>query len=156
MQLSDVFSVKRVNKRSKRVGRGIGSGHGKTSCRGHKGQKARSGSKLRPGFEGGQMPLARRLPKRGFTNPFKKRYQIVNIEQLNKFKKDTTVTPQMLKDKGLIKNANLNIKILSDGEVSKALKVQVQAISKQARSKIEKAGGKIELIERMRKLSATK
>ena len=87
MRLNDLFASTNANKRPKRVGRGVGSGHGKTSCRGHKGQKARSGKKLRPGFEGGQMPLARRLPKRGFRNPFKIKYRIINIEKLNTFEK---------------------------------------------------------------------
>ncbi|MBL7084693.1 MAG: 50S ribosomal protein L15 [Candidatus Omnitrophica bacterium] len=146
MRLNDLTAPAGANKRRKRVGRGMGSGHGKTSCRGHKGQKARSGSKLRPGFEGGQMPLARRLPKRGFRNPFKIKYQILNIEKLNRFKKDSTVTPQILKEQGLIKNENLPVKVLSMGKISKALNIQTQAVSKAAKIKIEKAGGKIELI----------
>jgi large subunit ribosomal protein L15 len=146
MRLNDLLSPKGANKKSKRIGRGQGSGHGKTSCRGHKGQKARSGKKLRPGFEGGQMPLIRRLPKKGFINAFKKEYQIVNIERLNRFKKDSTVTPQMLKEHSLIRDVNLSIKILGVGKISKPLNIQTQAISKQAKDKIEKAGGKIELI----------
>lgn len=147
MRLHDLKVPRGVNKRPKRVGRGRGSGHGKTSCRGHKGQKARSGRKLRPGFEGGQMPLARRLPKKGFTNPFKIKYQIINIEKLNRFKKDSTVTPQMFEEEGLIKDANFPIKILSDGKITKALNIQVHAVSLQAKEKIEKAGGKIESIK---------
>ncbi len=149
MRLNDLFAPRGANKKPKRVGRGAGSGHGKTSCRGHKGQKSRTGKKLRPGFEGGQMPLARRLPKRGFRNPFKKEYQTVNIEKLNKFKKDSTVTPQLLQEQRLIKDAHTPTKILSVGKISKALNIQVQAVSKQARVKIEKAGGKVELLNRL-------
>ena len=146
MRLNDLNASKGVNKRPKRVGRGMGSGHGKTSCRGHKGQKSRSGNKLRPGFEGGQMPLARRVPKRGFRNPFKKRYQIINIQRLNRFKKDSALTPQMFQERGIIKNADLPIKILSVGSINKTLNIKVHAVSKQAKEKIEKAGGKVELI----------
>lgn len=145
IRLNDLYPVKGTNKKPKRVGRGMGSGHGKTSCRGHKGQKSRSGYYLRLGFEGGQMPLARRLPKRGFKNRFKKRFQIVNIEQLNQFKKDSTVTVELLQDQRLIKNSRLPIKLLGKGKISKALNVQVQAVSKQAKEKIEKAGGKVQL-----------
>jgi len=147
MQLNDLYAPKGTNKKiakkRKRVGRGMGCGHGKTSCRGHKGQKARSGKGRRPGFEGGQMPLQRRLPKRGFRNPFKKIYQIVNIEQLNRFKKDSTVTAKLFKEQKLAEDSRLPIKILGKGKISKALNIQVQAISKQAREKVEKAGGKI-------------
>ena len=145
MRLNDLVAPKGANKRPKRVGRGDASGHGGTSGRGHKGQKARSGKKLRPGFEGGQMPLTRRLPKRGFRNRFKKRYQIVNIDEINIFKKDSTVTAQMLKEQGLIKKANLPVKILGRGKIGKALILQAQAVSGQAKEKIEAAGGKIEL-----------
>ena len=145
MRLSDLYSPKGANKKPKRVGRGMGSGHGKTSCRGHKGQKSRSGRKPRAGFEGGQMPLSRRVPKRGFRNPFKREHQIVNIEKLNRFKKGSTVTPEMFKEQRLIKDASLPVKILGVGKISKALNIQVQAISKEAREKIEKSGGKIEL-----------
>jgi len=148
MRLNDLYPSKGVNRKIKRRGRGKASGHGKTSCRGHKGQKARSGKKLRPGFEGGQMPLARRLPKRGFRNRFKVKFQIVNIEKLNKFKKDSQVTPKMLKEQGLIKDVKMPIKILSNGKMAKPLNIQAQAISKQARERIEKAGGKFELIKK--------
>ena len=149
MRLNDLFAPRGANKKPKRVGRGAGSGHGKTSCRGHKGQKSRTGRKLRPGFEGGQMPLARRLPKRGFRNQNKLEYQTVNIEKLNKFKKDSAVTPQLLQEQRLIKNAHRPTKILSVGKITKALNIQVQAVSKQARVKIEKAGGKVELLNRL-------
>ncbi|UCB57342.1 MAG: 50S ribosomal protein L15 [Candidatus Omnitrophota bacterium] len=146
MRLNDLYPSKGTNKKPKRVGRGIGSGHGKTSCRGHKGQKARSGRKLRPGFEGGQMPIARRLPKRGFRNRFKKEYQIINVEQLNKFRKDSTITPQILQDEGLIKDAQMPIKILGKGKIAKVLNIQTPAISQQAKEKIEKAGGKVSTV----------
>jgi len=146
MRLDKLVSPKGANRKPKRVGRGQGSGHGKTSCRGHKGQKARSGGTLRPGFEGGQMPLSRRLPKRGFHNPVRVKYQIVNIEKLNRFKKDSAVTPQLLKEHGLIDDVRFPVKILSDGKISKALNIQAQAASKGAKEKIEKAGGKIDLI----------
>lgn len=145
MRLNDLYPAPGLHKKSKRLGRGVGSGHGKTAGRGHKGQKARSGKKLRLGFEGGQMPLARRIPKRGFNNPFKTEYQIVNIEKLNRFKKDSKVTAQMLKESGLIKDIKRPTKILSAGKIAKALHIQAQAVSKPAQQKIEKAGGKIEL-----------
>ena len=148
MRLNELRFLKTANRSSKRLGRGAGSGHGGTSCRGHKGQKARTGKKLRPGFEGGQMPLCRRLPKKGFRNPFKKRYQIVNLQNLNRFKKDSTVTPRMLQEQGLIKDVKAAVKILSGGKLTKALNIQAQAISKQAKAKIAKAGGKIELIKK--------
>lgn len=146
MQLNDLYPSKGTNKKPKRVGRGIGSGHGKTSCRGHKGQKARSGRKLRPGFEGGQMPIARRLPKRGFRNRFKKEYQIINVEQLNRFRKDSTITAKTLQDEGLIKDAQMPIKILGKGKIAKVLNIQTPAISQQAKEKIEKAGGKVSMV----------
>jgi len=132
MRLNDLAPPKGANKNSKRIGRGSGSGHGKTSCRGHKGQMSRSGRKTRPGFEGGQMPLARRVPKRGFRNLFKTTYQIVNVEKLNRFKKDSTVTAQMLREQGLIRNVRLPVKILGMGKISKALNIQAHSVSKQA------------------------
>jgi large subunit ribosomal protein L15 len=130
-------------KRKKRRGRGNGSGHGKTSCRGHKGQKARSGGGVRLGFEGGQMPLVRRIPKRGFNYPFKHRYQIVNIHQLNEFDKDLIVTPDKLKEAKIIKEINKRVKILGEGELSKPLTVKAHTFSKKAKEKINKAGGKV-------------
>jgi large subunit ribosomal protein L15 len=139
--------MKGAHKKNKRVGRGVGSGHGKTSGRGHKGLKARSGKKMKPGFEGGQMPLARRLPKRGFTNIFKTHYQIVNIEQLNKFKKDSIVDAKLFKQARLIKSVHLPIKVLSRGKINKALHIKVQAISHKAKEKVEQAKGKVELIK---------
>ncbi|MFA4983977.1 MAG: 50S ribosomal protein L15 [Candidatus Omnitrophota bacterium] len=136
---------KGAHKAKKLLGRGSGSGHGKTSTRGSKGQTSRSGRDFYPGFEGGQTPIIRRMPKRGFTNKFRKDYQIINLRELNRIK-EATVTVDILKDKGLIRNAGVPVKILGDGELKNALTVQVHAVSKQARDKITKAGGKIELI----------
>jgi large subunit ribosomal protein L15 len=129
-----------------RKGRGTGSGLGKTAGRGHKGQKARSGGGVRPGFEGGQMPLARRLPKRGFTNIFAKVYTLVNLKDLEVFEEGTVVTPELLKETGLVKKANDDIKVLGDGELTKKLTVQAHKFSKSAQEKIEALGGKAEVI----------
>lgn len=136
------------SKAKKRLGRGIGSGLGKTSGRGHDGQNARSGGGVRPGFEGGQMPLFRRLPKRGFKNIFAKEFAIINIEDLNVFEDETVVTPDLLISEGLVKKGKVidGIKILGNGEVTKKLTVQAQAFSKSAAEKIESAGGKVEVI----------
>lgn len=135
-------------KAKKRLGRGIGSGLGKTSGKGHKGQNARSGGGVRPGFEGGQMPLFRRIPKRGFTNIFAKEYAIVNIEELNRFAENTVVTPELLFSEGVVKKGKAidGVKILGDGELSIKLTVQAQKFSKTAAEKIEAAGGKVEVI----------
>lgn len=135
-------------KTKKRLGRGIGSGLGKTSGKGHKGQNARSGGGVRPGFEGGQMPLFRRIPKRGFTNIFAKEYAIVNIEELNRFAENTVVTPELLFNEGIVKKGKAidGVKILGDGEISIKLTVQAQKFSKTAAEKIEAAGGKVEVI----------
>jgi large subunit ribosomal protein L15 len=133
-------------KKRKRVGRGPGSGHGKTSTRGHKGQKARSGAKRRAWFEGGQMPIQRRVPKRGFTNIFKKEYQIVNLASLSKCRDQEIISPLVMKDSGLIKKMDLPVKILGDGEVSGPITVQANAFSKKAKEKIEALGGKAEKI----------
>ena len=132
----------------KRLGRGIGSGLGKTSGKGHKGQNARSGGGTRPGFEGGQMPLFQRLPKRGFTNIFKKQYAIVNIEDLNKFEADSVITPELLINEGFVKKgkAKDGVKILGDGDLNVKLTVKAQKFSKTAAEKIESAGGKVEVI----------
>jgi len=133
--------------KEKRVGRGHGSGHGKTSGRGHKGQKAREGLDIRPWFEGGQTPIIRRVPKRGFRNPFKIEYVVVNVRELAKrFSEGEVVDPESLKNKGLVKGKNKLIKILGDGEINIPLTVRVHAISKSAKEKIEKAGGKVELL----------
>ncbi|HHT46919.1 MAG TPA: 50S ribosomal protein L15 [Firmicutes bacterium] len=129
-----------------RVGRGIGSGKGKTSGRGQKGQKARSGGGVRRGFEGGQMPLFQRLPKRGFKNRFKKEWFEVNVEALNRFETGTVVTPQLMKDTGMIKSLKSGVKILGKGELGKKLIVKAHSFSAQAREKIETAGGQVEVI----------
>jgi len=137
----------KAKKRKKIVGRGPSSGHGKTSTRGHKGQKSRSGGGKRPGFEGGQMPLVRRIPKRGFTNIFSKTYSIVNVSSLNCFKKDTVVTPEILAKEGLIKKKNNEVKILGEGELKKSLVVKVHALSKSAQQKIKAQGGTVEILK---------
>ena len=130
----------------KRVGRGIGSGTGKTSGKGHKGQNARSGGGVRPGFEGGQMPLYRRLPKRGFTNIFAKQYVTINVEVLEKFENGTDVTAETLKEAGIISKVLDGVKILGRGELTKSLNVKVAGYTASAKEKIEKAGGKAEVI----------
>lgn len=130
----------------KRVGRGIASGQGKTAGRGQKGQKARSGGGVRRGFEGGQMPLFQRLPKRGFTNQFRADWTVVNVETLNRFEPGTVVTPDLLKEQGIVKSLKKGIKILGKGEIKKELTVQAQSFSTQAREKIETAGGRTEVI----------
>jgi large subunit ribosomal protein L15 len=135
--------------RVKRLGCGESSGHGKTSGKGHKGQKARSGGSIRLGFEGGQMPLIRRLPKRGFNNAaFHKRYAIVNLDDLNVFKAGTAVNEQLLRESKLVRGHFVGIKILGDGELKHGLKVEADKISTAAREKIEKAGGTITLREK--------
>ncbi len=131
----------------KRLGRGIGSGLGKTSGRGHKGQNARAGGGVRPGFEGGQTPLFRRLPKRGFRNaPFKKEWSIVNLKELERFEGGTVVTLKVLKDAGIVKAVRDGVKVLASGELSVALTVQAHAFSSAAKEKIEAAGGSAEVI----------
>jgi len=127
----------------KRLGRGPGSGHGKTAGKGHKGQKARSGGHVRPGFEGGQMPLIRRVPKRGFTNPSKVRWQIVNLEELGAFA-GREVTVAVLAEAGVVGRTDIGVKLLADGEAPQGLVVRGLAISASARRKIEAAGGRIE------------
>jgi large subunit ribosomal protein L15 len=134
-------------KKRKRVGRGSGSGHGGTSCKGAKGQNARSGGGTRPGFEGGQMPLSRRLPKRGFRNLFKKEVIVVNIEFLNRFAENSVVDAELLLKSGLIKKTGDAIKILGKGEIKVPLTVKVDMISKGAKEKIEAAGGSVVEVE---------
>ena len=129
----------------KRLGRGVGSGLGKTSGKGHKGAKARSGGGKRPGFEGGQMPLTRRLPKRGFTNIYRKEYAAVNVSALECFEDGATVTAEALKDAGLIKKTLDGVKILGGGELTKKLTVSVDKVTESAKEKIEAAGGKVEV-----------
>ena len=134
-----------------RVGRGIGSGHGKTCGRGQKGAGARSGFKRRPWFEGGQMPLARRVPKGGFKNPFRREFQVVNVQSLARFAADDTVDAKSLYERGLISRPDAPVKILAEGELSMKLAVRADAVSAQARKKIEAAGGTVELVEGRRK-----
>ena len=141
MDLSRLKSAKGSKKKRKRVGRGTGSGHGKTSCRGTKGQKSRSGAKTRSWFEGGQMPLQRRVPKRGFTNIFRNDYQTVKVGDLDRLK-NKKVTPEVLFEARLIRKRNKQCKILGDGTVKKPLEVTAHAFSKSAREKLEAAGGK--------------
>lgn len=146
MKLHELSPAPGSRHERKRVGRGTGSGMGKTSTRGHKGQNARSGGGVRPGFEGGQNPLYRRLPKRGFNNPTRKEYAIVNIEELNNFAAGTEVTPELLFEQGIVKNALSGIKILGNGEVTVKLTVKANKFSQSAVEKIEAAGGKTEVI----------
>jgi large subunit ribosomal protein L15 len=145
MNLSSVRAPKKASEKRKRVGRGMGSGMGKTSTRGHKGQRSRSGSRLLRGFEGGQMPLHRRLPKRGFTNIFRKEYSVVNLEKLSVLT-ETTITPEVLRGAGVIKGGH-PVKILGDGELSTAVTVKAHKFSKSAQEKITRAGGKFEVLQ---------
>ncbi len=147
LTLSNLRPNSGAKKRKKRVGRGIGSGHGKTSGRGTKGAGARSGKEKGPWFEGGQTPLYRRLPKKGFKNPFKREYAIVNIETLSKkFNENEEVNPQILIERRIVKK-KLPVKVLGKGEINKPIILKVHAISSSAKEKIEKAGGKVEIIE---------
>jgi large subunit ribosomal protein L15 len=146
MKLHELSPASGSRHAKKRVGRGIGSGMGKTSTRGHKGQNARSGGGVRPGFEGGQNPLYRRLPKRGFTNNFRTEYAIVNVEELNRFAAGTEVTPELLIEAGVVKNLSTGIKILGNGEVTVQLTVKANKFSQSAADKILAAGGKTEVI----------
>jgi len=147
MRLDDLKPAAGSNKKRKRVGRGDGSGHGKTSCRGHKGQGARSGGNTKPGFEGGQMPLQRRLPKRGFHNIFRIEMAVVNLAQLENLPAGTEATPESLTRLGLVNGKSRQVKILGEGSLSKALTVRAHGFSASAKEKIEAAGGKAELIE---------
>ena len=141
MDLGHLKYAEGSKKKRKRVGRGPGSGHGKTSCRGHKGQKSRSGAKSRSWFEGGQMPLQRRVPKRGFTNIFRREFQVINIGDLDRLNNDK-ISPEVLLEARLIRKKNVLLKILGDGEVTKAFEVSAHAFSKSALEKLEAAGGK--------------
>jgi large subunit ribosomal protein L15 len=145
MNLSNIRAPKNASEKRKRVGRGMGSGMGKTSTRGHKGQRSRSGSRKIRGFEGGQMPLHRRMPKRGFTNIFRQEYSIVNLERLASLG-ETTITPELLRKAGVI-SSKRRVKILGDGELSTALTVHAHKFSKAAQEKITKAGGKFEVLQ---------
>lgn len=147
MNIHDLRPQEGARRKSKRLGRGIGSGLGKTAGKGHKGQNARSGGGVRPSFEGGQMPLVRRLPKVGFTNIFKKVYNIVNVDELNVFDDDTVVTIDLLQEKGIIKKVEpYGLKVLGKGELTKKLTVQAAKFSANAKEIIEKAGGKVEVV----------
>ena len=146
MKLHELKPAEGSVKTPLRKGRGTGSGLGKPAGRGHKGQKARSGGGVRPGFEGGQMPLARRLPKRGFTNIFATVYSEVNLKDLERFEEGTVVTPELLKETGLVKKANDGVKILGGGELTRKLTVRAHKFSKSAQEKIEASGGRAEVI----------
>ena len=148
MRLNELKPPKGSTHAKKRLGKGQGSTHGKTSGKGHKGQLSRSGGKSRAWFEGGQMPLQRRLPVRGFTNIFRKQYTIVNLDKLSKFEDGAVVTPKLLRSVGIIKKWKDGVKILGNGELEKSLTVKAHRFSKSALSKIESAGGKAEEIGR--------
>lgn len=146
MRIQELSPLQRSRKSRKRVGRGVGSGHGRTSCRGHKGQKARSGGTIVPGFEGGQMPLQRRLPKRGFTNIFRKEVAVVNLKDLNRFEASEIVDVAALKRVGLIRKGEERVKVLGKGDVAHPLTLKVDRISRTAKEKIESVGGRVELL----------
>lgn len=146
MKLHELKANEGTRKERNRVGRGMSSGNGKTSGRGHKGQKQRSGGGVRPGFEGGQTPLFQRLPKRGFTNINRKEYTIVNLERLNRFDDNTEVTPELLLEAGVVSKFNAGIKVLGNGTVEKKLTVKAHKFSQSAKEAIEAAGGKTEVI----------
>ncbi|HUL38393.1 MAG TPA: 50S ribosomal protein L15 [Thermodesulfobacteriota bacterium] len=145
MRLDELKPPVGARKKHKRVGRGIGSGHGKTACRGSKGQNSRSGRGTKAGFEGGQMPLQRRLPKRGFHSPFKKQFAIIHVGDLNRFPKESVVEPDLLLQSGLLKKMG-PIKLLADGELQHPLTIRVHQASKAALKKVESASGKVEVI----------
>lgn len=146
MKLHELRPAEGSKKNSKRVGRGTGSGWGKTAGRGENGQNSRSGGGVRPGFEGGQLPLYRRLPKRGFTNIFASEIVSINVDRLNVFENGTEVTPELLLEKKIIRKLNDGVKILGNGTLEKTLTVKANKFSKAAAEKIEKAGGKVEVI----------
>lgn len=146
MKLNQLFAAPGSIKEAKRIGRGHGSGNGKTAGKGHKGQKARAGHGMRPGFEGGQMPLQRRIPKRGFNNIFAKEVVSINVGSLNRFEDGAEVTAETLKEAGLLKKSGDALKILAGGELKKKLTVKADAFSEAAKAKIEAAGGKAEVV----------
>ncbi len=146
MKLHDLAPAEGSTQKAKRVGRGHGSGWGKTAAKGHKGQNARSGGGVRPGFEGGQTRLARRIPKRGFTNIFATEYTAINVSDLEKFVDGTVVDAELLKAAGVIKKENDGVKVLGNGELTKKLTVKAAAFSATAKEKIEKAGGEAEVV----------
>ncbi len=147
MDLSTLKPAPGSTKKRKRVGRGDGSGHGKTACRGHKGQGSRAGGNIAPGFEGGQMPLQRRLPKHGFHNPFRRSWVVVNLGQLEGFDAGSEVTPETLHERRLVRRKGEPVKVLGDGEFTKKLTVRAHAFSARAKEKIESLGGKAEVIQ---------
>jgi large subunit ribosomal protein L15 len=146
MKLNDLSPAKGSRKATKRLGRGVGSGSGKTAGRGTKGFNSRSGGGVRPGYEGGQMPLHRRLPKRGFTNIFRKNIAVINIRDLARFDKGSLVDAETLVKMGLVKGKNDGIKLLGNGEINYPLDIKINKVSKSAREKIEAVGGKVEVI----------
>ena len=146
MKLEDLQPAAGSKKKDKRVGRGVGSGHGKTSCKGHKGQKARSGGTKGPAFEGGQMPLQRRLPKRGFKNHFSVEFAIINLKDINTLKDMDIITPEALLEKGVIKNLKSGLKVLGEGEIQRPVTIKADAFSASALTKIVAAGGKAEVV----------
>ena len=146
MKLHELKPVEGARKDGFRLGRGQGSGNGKTAGKGHKGQKARSGGMGKLGFEGGQTPLARRLPKRGFKNINRKKFAIINLTQLNNFENGSEITPAVLKEMGLVKNMKDGLKVLGEGELDKKLTVKAHKVSKSAQAAIEKAGGTVEVL----------
>lgn len=147
LKLNDLRSPRGSRKKRKVLGRGSGSGHGKTSGRGNKGQLSRTGKTKRPGFEGGQMPLIRRIPKRGFNSKFRKKYQIVNLDQLNRVKDDMVLTAKEFVGLGLVRKRNIPIKILGNGKLSKRLTIQAAKFSLAAKKAIEDLGGKTEIVK---------
>jgi len=160
MNLSNLRAPRKATENRKRVGRGMGSGMGKTSTRGHKGQRSRSGSRIMRGFEGGQMPLHRRLPKRGFTNIFKTEYEVVNLERLAGLGQ-SEITPEVLRKAGVVTSKRSLVKVLGQGELSSAITVHAHKFSKSAQEKIEKAGGKINVVSSLvpaasKKVAATR
>ncbi len=146
LKLHDIKPSKGANRKRKRIGRGPGSGSGVTAGKGHKGQKSRSGYSRKIGFEGGQMPLYRRLPKRGFRNIFAKKYAIVNVQDLNCFEEGTIVTPVMAQEQGLVKKIHSGLRILGQGKLEKKLTVKAHHFTQSARQKIEEMGGSIEVL----------
>ncbi len=144
--MEDLQPAAGSKRKDKRVGRGVGSGHGKTSCKGHKGQKARSGGTKGPAFEGGQMPLQRRLPKRGFTNHFSVEFAIINLKDINTLKDMDIITPEALLEKGVIKNLKSGLKVLGEGEIQRPVTIKADAFSASALAKIAAAGGKAEVV----------
>ena len=148
MSLSNLRPPRGARHAKKRIGRGQGSGHGKTATRGHKGAKSRSGFRTKRGFEGGQTPLHRRLPKRGFHNPFRVEYAVVNLDTLGEvFEAGTAVTPDLLRERGIVRDRSAAIKVLGRGELDKALSVQAHKFSGSAAKKIEAAGGRADVLE---------